>query len=185
MAAQHTTYLIVDGENIDGVLGSSILGRKPEPSQRPRWQHLLDFAADHWDQPVKGLFFINATKMLPTSFVQALLAIGYQPIPLSGRPDEKVVDIGISRTLAALRDRPGDVLLGTHDADFVGDLTALAGGDRRIGVVGFTEFFSQQLREVPGIELLDLEDDARAFDYRLEQRVRVIPLDRFDPLRFL
>ncbi|WP_278258020.1 hypothetical protein [Nocardioides convexus] len=34
------------------------------------------------------------------SFVQALMAIGYRPIPLSGGPGQKVVDIAIQRTLA-------------------------------------------------------------------------------------
>ena len=50
--------------------------------------------------------------------MQALVALGYRPVPLSGRPDEKVVDIGIQRTLDAIRDRRGDVILASHDSDF-------------------------------------------------------------------
>ena len=29
--AQRTTYLLIDGENIDATLGTSILGRRPHP----------------------------------------------------------------------------------------------------------------------------------------------------------
>jgi uncharacterized protein len=177
------TYLLVDGENIDGALGG-ILGHKPEPGQRPRWQQLLDFAKREWQQPVRGLFFINASRGLHAPFVQALMAIGFRPIPLAGRNDEKVVDIGIQRTLDAIRARRGDVLLASHDADFVTDMEALTDGERRVGVVAFTELISQQLREVSGLEIFDLEDDVHAFETELP-RVKIIPLDRFDPNRFL
>lgn len=178
------TYLLVDGENIDRTLGG-ILDRKPDPSDRPRWQQLVEFARRQWQRPVRALFFINATRGLHAPFVQALMALGYRPIPLTGAADEKVVDIAIQRTLHALADREGDVLLASHDADFVAEMTALAASDdRRVGVVGFSELVSQALRDVPGIEIFDLETDADAFDVELP-RVRVIPLDRFDPTKFL
>ena len=81
---------------------------------------------------MKGLFFLNASSgQLPLTFVQALLALDYRPIPLSGAPGEKVVDIGIQRTLDALADRPGDVLLASHDGDFLPQISrcsAAAGG---------------------------------------------------------
>jgi uncharacterized protein len=183
MAPPELTYLLVDGENIDGALGG-ILGHKPDPGQRPRWQQLVEFAAQRWQRPVRALFFINATRGLHAPFVQALMAMDYRPIPLAGRGDEKVVDIGIQRTLDALRDRPGNVLLASHDADFVPHMTALAGGARRIGVVAFSELVSQSLREVAGLEIFDLEGDADVFEFELP-RVRIIPLDEFDPTRFL
>ena len=44
-----TTYVLVDGENIDATLGSSILSRRPHPEERPRWERLLQFATDEWD----------------------------------------------------------------------------------------------------------------------------------------
>jgi uncharacterized protein len=145
---------------------------------------LLDFAKREWQQPVRGLFFINASRGLHAPFVQALMAIGFRPIPLAGRNDEKVVDIGIQRRLDAIRARRGDVLLASHDADFVTDMEALTDGERRVGVVAFTELISQQLREVSGLEIFDLEDDVHAFETELS-RVKIIPLDRFDPNRFL
>ena len=104
-----TTYVLIDGENIDATLGTSILGRRPRPEERPRWERLLQFARERWDQPAQGLFFLAANSELPMTFVQALLAIGYRPIPLSGGPGEKVVDIAIQLTLVELRRREADV----------------------------------------------------------------------------
>ena len=183
MAESTLTYLIVDGENIDGVLGG-ILNHKPEPRQRPRWLQLVDFAEKQWSQPVRALFFINGTHGIPGPFAQALIAMGYQPIPLSGHADEKVVDIGIQRTLAAISERHGDVLLASHDADFVDGMSAVAAAGRRVGVIAFSELISHALLDVPGIEVFDLETTVGAFEVDLP-RLRVIPLDEFDPVRFL
>ncbi|RNM11482.1 NYN domain-containing protein [Nocardioides pocheonensis] len=183
--AAGTTYVLVDGENIDATLGGSILGRRPRPEERPRWERLLQFAAERWDQPTTGLFFLAANNELPMAFVQALLAIGYRPIPLSGAPGEKVVDIAIQRTLAELRSRKGDVLLVSNDGDFVEQVEDLLDG-RRVGVVGFAEFRNQGFLELAGqgLEFFDLEYDVRSFNERLP-RVRIIPIDEFDPAQFL
>ncbi len=183
-----TTYVLVDGENIDATLGSAILNGRPTPEQRPRWERILDFAQRTWDQPVKGLFFLNASSgTMPMSFVQALMAIGFQPIPLAGESYEKVVDIGIQRTLAALVDRPGDVLLASHDGDFAADVERLLDdADRRVGLLAFREFTSSGLTQLAerGLTLFDLEGDVRAFNVQLP-RLRIIPLTEFDPLRYL
>lgn len=180
-----TTYVLVDGENIDATLGSSILNGRPTPDQRPRWERVLEFAQRTWGQPAKGLFFLNATSgTLPMSFVQALLALGYQPIPLAG--EGKVVDIGIKRTLDALRDREGDVLLASHDGDFAPEIEALLGGERRVGILAFREFTSGSLAHLSeqGLQAFDLEHDVKAFNVQLP-RLRIIPLDEFDPLQYL
>jgi len=181
------TYLLVDGENIDATLGQSVLGRRPNPEERPRWERVRDFATDVWGQPVKGLFFLNASSgSLPMTFVQALLALEYRPIPLAGAPGEKVVDIGIQRTLDALETRPGDVLLASHDGDFLPHIGKLLGGQRRVGVMGFREFFNSGFTSLTasGLELFDLEDQIGAFTSMLP-RVRVIPIESFDPVVFL
>lgn len=182
---ERSTYVLVDGENIDATLGTSILSRRPHPTERPRWERLLKHLERAWEQPVKGLFFLAAHGELPMGFVQALLSIGYRPIPLSGGPDEKVVDIAISRTLEALKDRDADVVLASHDRDFVETLTPLVDG-RRVGIVGFEEFLSGSLRELfeRGVEFFDLEDHVEAFNERLP-RLRIIPIDQFDPNEFL
>ena len=120
------TYLLVDGENLDTTLGTGILKHKPAPEERPRWERVVTFAAERWDQPVTALFFINASNgSMPMPFIQALLAMDIRPIPLSGPPSVEVVDEGIQRTLEAIAGRDGDVMLGSHDADFLPQLRTL------------------------------------------------------------
>jgi uncharacterized protein len=184
---ERTTYLLVDGENIDATLGTAILRHRPAPDERPRWDRVLEFAARTWGQPARGLFFLAANNELPGSFVQALLAMDYRPVPLSGAADVKVVDVAIQRTLEALLDRDADVLLVSHDADFVEQVTALVDdGHRRVGIIAFDEFRSQAYTPLfeRGLDRFDLEFDVRAFRSPLP-RVRIIPIEEFDPLQFL
>jgi uncharacterized protein len=183
--ASRTTYVLVDGENIDATLGVSILGRRPRPEERPRWERVLQFAEERWQQPANGLFFLAANNELPMSFVQALLAIGFRPVPLSGDPGEKVVDIAIQRTLVELGRREADVMLVSNDGDFVDQVEDLLDG-RRVGVSGFLEFRSSTFAQLAdqGLEFFDLEYDVKAFNERLP-RVRIIPIDEFDPVQFL
>ena len=115
--------------------------------------------------------------------MQALLAMDYRPVPLSGRADQKVVDIGIQRTLDALVDRDADVFLCSHDGDFVA-----ADARRCSAAAPGRAHRAARVRQhaVPalGVPIHDLEDDVRAFKVPLP-RVRVIPLDEFDPEYFL
>lgn len=182
-----TTYLVVDGENIDATLGMSVLNRRPNPDERPRWERVREFAEAQWAQPVKALFFLNATSgHVPMPFVSALLAMQYRPIPLAGEPGQKVVDIAVQRTLEALDSRAGDVMLASHDGDFHPQVAALLGGGRRVALLGFKEFVNLRFTELEekGLQVFDLEDDVRCFTGVLP-RVRVIPIDEFDPVRFL
>jgi uncharacterized protein len=187
-SAPAETFLLVDGENIDATLGGSLLGRRPAPEERPRWDRVRDHARAVWEQPVRGLFYLNASGSVPMAFVQALTALDFRPVLLSGPSDVKVVDVAIQRTLEALAEREtGDVLLASHDGDFapqVADL--LAGGGRRVGVIGFRELMSNALADLDaeGLQLFDLEDDIGAFTVALP-RVRVIPIERFDPWTLL
>ncbi len=179
-----TTYVLVDGENIDATLGASILQRRPRPEERPRWDRVLDFARDAFGQPAVGLFFLAANNELPMSFVQALLALDYRPIPLSGGAHDKVVDIAIQRTLAELTSRDtADVVLISNDGDFVPQVADLLDG-RRVAVAGFVEFRNSAFGAMDGLEFFDLEYDVHAFRERLP-RVRIIPIDEFDPADFL
>jgi len=187
-AAGRVTYLVIDGENLDATLGISLLGHRPAPDERPRWERVLEFAQRVWDQPVKGLFFLNASSgTLPLSFVQALIAIGLRPVPLSGPTGMKVVDVGIQRMLEAIAQQDADVVLGSHDGDFLPQVTALLGAEgRRVAMLGFTEFLNAgyvPLKE-SGLEVFDLESDARAFN-KVLPRVRIIEIDAFDPAAYL
>jgi putative heme uptake system protein len=187
-SARAETFLLVDGENIDATLGGSLLGRRPAPDERPRWDRVRDHARSTWGQPVRGLFFLNGSDHLPMAFVQALAALEYRPVLLSGPSSVKVVDVAIQRTLQALVERGhGDVLLASHDGDFAPHVAALlADGDRRVGLIGFRELVSSALSELTasGLELFDLEDDVGAFTVALP-RIRVIPIERFDPWSLL
>lgn len=187
-SARTETFLLVDGENIDATLGGSLLGRRPSPEERPRWDRVRDYARAVWDQPVRPLFFLNGSGQVPMPFVQALDALDFKPVLLSGPADVKVVDVAIQRTLEALADRgTGDVLLASHDGDFAPQVEALltAGeGTRRVGVLGFRELVSSALRELDGLEIYDLEDDVGAFTVPLP-RIKVIPIERFDPWTLL
>jgi uncharacterized protein len=187
--APRETILLVDGENIDATLGGSLLGRRPAPEERPRWDRVREYARAVWEQPVRGLFFLNASGQIPMAFVQALTALDFRPVLLSGPSDVKVVDVAILRTLEALAERGhGDVLLASHDGDFAPAVAALLDSDdgRRVGVVGFRELVSTALADLgaDGLELYDLEDDVGAFTVALP-RIRVIPIERFDPWTLL
>jgi uncharacterized protein len=184
MSPDRRTVVLVDGENIDATLGNSVLGRKPEPAERPRWERLVDFARRLWGQDVTALFFLNATNgHLPWPIISALQNVGFRPVPLAGASDEKVVDIGIQRTLDALLERRADVLLCSHDRDFVEQVQRLTESRHRVGIVGFPELVSGAYGGLD-VTLYDLETDVRAFNQTLP-RVRVIPLDEFDPDAFL
>ncbi|MGB7983322.1 MAG: NYN domain-containing protein [Candidatus Nanopelagicales bacterium] len=185
MADGGRTYLLVDGENIDATLGGDILGHRPSQEERPRWGRLLTFIEQRWGQSVTGLFFLAVKGELPVPFVQALVALGFRPVPLSGPAQAKVVDIAIKRTLEALVDLPGDVVLASHDGDFLPELEKVLDG-RRVATVGFPEFRNRGFAALAdrGVEFWDLEHDVAAFNIPLP-RVRVIPIEEFDPLDFL
>jgi putative heme uptake system protein len=180
------TVLLVDGENIDATLGGGVLGRRPAPEERPRWDRVRDYARAVWDQPVRGLFFLNVSGNVPMPFVQALTALDYRAVLLSGPADVKVVDVAIQRTLDALAERGyGDTLLASHDGDFAAHVEVLAKQPRRrVGLFGFREMMSAALIEIAGVEFFDLEDDVGAFTVSLP-RIRVIPIESFDPWTLL
>lgn len=187
VASGPVTYLLLDGENLDATLGNQLLGRRPEPAERPRWERVLEFVQQRWERPVKALFFINASSgHLPTGFVQALVSMGFRPVPLSGPASMKVVDVGIQRMLEAIAERTDDVVLGSHDGDFYPQIRALVDGMRRVGLLAFPEFVSSQYSDLfhEGLEVFDLEGDAAAFNQVLP-RVRIIDIEAFDPADFL
>lgn len=184
---EETTYLLVDGENIDATLGLSVLGRRPDPDERPRWDRVRDYVSETFPGQTKGLFFLNASAHMPMTFVQALLAMNYQPIPLASERDEKVVDVGIQRTLEAIdKQEYGNVVLVSHDGDFEPQLRSLLRNDHDVTVVGFEEFLSGELRtlEESGLKIVDLEREIHAFNAPLP-RIGAIQLSEFVPEDFI
>ena len=182
------TYVLVDGENVDWAIGE-MLGRKPQPEERPRWDRVKTFAESEFGGPLRSLFFLAAPDgEFSMPFTQALLAMDFRPVPLRG--EGKVVDIAISRTLEALAKRPGDIMLLSHDGDFAPELSTLLQSDpnRRVGLLCFPERASTALRALTdqGLRLFDLEIQAKVFHPHVRlQRLRAVPIDEFDPEDFL
>jgi uncharacterized protein len=76
-------------------------------------------------------------------------------------------------------------MLVSHDGDFLPQLEGLLDG-RRVGLVAFEEFRNAGFLRLVGrgLEFFDLEYDVKAFTVRLP-RVRIIPIDEFNPADFL
>ena len=104
------------------------------------------------------------------------------------RPGEKVVDIAIQRTLVALRDREDDVLLVSNDGDFVEagrrPGSTAGRGRRGSGSSSSATARSSPLRGARAGDRSTSSTTCRAFNERLP-RVRIIPIDEFDPAQFL
>ncbi|WP_126416244.1 NYN domain-containing protein [Trueperella bialowiezensis] len=194
-------YLLIDGENIDATLGVNILKRAPHPEERPRWDRVLNYnpwargdssdgSDSQQDTPAPvGLFFMNASQRTAMTFVQALLAIGWQPILLtSDDPNIKIVDAGIQKTLTAIgTHRPGaDIIIASHDADYLPYVSDLLAAGHRVAIMCFREYLSVQLAELEdrGLQIIDLEYDVGAFNQTLN-RIYPIEIDEFDPLPYL
>ncbi|WP_200829153.1 nuclease [Arcanobacterium ihumii] len=136
-----------------------------------------------------GLFFLNASQRTAMTFVQALLAIGWTPVLLtSDNPELKIVDMGIQRTLEAIaKDRPGaDVVLASHDVDYLPQIENLLDSGHRVAIICFREYLATSLADLEerGLEIIDLEYDVQAFNVPLS-RVSPIEIGDFDPYQFI
>lgn len=195
-----STYILVDGENIDATLGTCILKHQPRPEERPRWDRVLNYEVFDTDvesdpenedpeDPTRGLFYLNASFHVASNFIQALLAIGWRPILLTSEdPEIKIVDVGIQKTLEAIiKDRPGaNVVLASHDADFIPQIRDLLDAGHEVAVMCFREFLSIQLAQLEerGLVIIDLEHDVNAFNVPL-QRLAPVDIAAFDPYQYI
>ncbi len=186
------SYVLIDAENIDWAV-SNVVGRKPEPQDRVQFDRLVAFCEGRFPNPVRCIVVLNARgEQLPDmmiGFVRALKTAGCEVALLHGRPEQKVVDMGILKLLEAIRQqRPGAaVVLASHDgSDFAAALRPLLEEKRKVTLLGLREYVSQRFREfVPaGLEILDLEMDAKVFQRPLP-RLLPIRVDEFDPSPFL
>jgi uncharacterized protein len=183
--------VLIDAENIDWAV-SHIVGRKPEPLDRVQFDKLVAFCESRFTLPVKCIVALNVKgDVVPDSmlgFIKALRAASCDVVPLYGRSDQKVVDLAILKLLAAIAERPSNVVLASHDGgDFASALRPLLDTPgRQVAVLGFREYFSQRFRELQGLglQMLDLELDAQVFARRLP-RLFPIKIDEFDATAFL
>lgn len=185
-APTRPVFILVDGENVDGAL-KEILRHKPTSPERPRWDRVISYVRERWGSDLRALFFIRAHNLtFPNAFVQMLASNRFRPILLRGSLDVKVVDIAIQRTLDSITGLEGDVVLLSHDVDFLPNLHPLISQTRRVAIVAFPELLSAGYIELmqQGLEVIDLESDVKAFDAPLN-RTRVIDIDDFDPTQFL
>ena len=175
-------FLLVDGENMDWILGD-ILGHAPGADDRIRWDPVLHFAEKLWGgSRVKPMFFMNlrAGASAPWPFIRAVKQIGYRPVLLTGGEGQKVVDIGIQKTLDAITKRAGNVLLMSHDQDFCASLQKMVGDKRKLGMLVFPENLGKDYRDIAGLEVFDVEHDAHAIPNGPLQRLTATPIDNFD-----
>lgn len=186
------TYVLIDAENVDWAV-SNVVGRKPDPLDRVQFDRLVAFCEDHFPKPVRCVVVLNARgEQLPDvmiGFVRALKTAGCDVALLHGRPDQKVVDLGILKLLESIRtQRPkAAVALASHDGtDFADALRLLLEEKRQVALLGLREYMSQRFRDlVPaGLEIIDLEMNARVFQRPLP-RLLPVRVDEFDPTLFL
>ncbi|QDE71528.1 MULTISPECIES: NYN domain-containing protein [Myxococcus] len=186
------SYVLIDAENIDWAV-SNVVGRKPESQDRVQFDRLVSFCETNFPAPVRCVVVLNARgEQLPDvmiGFVRALKSAGCDVALLYGRPDQKVVDLGILKLLENIRtQRPGAaVVLASHDgADFADALKPMLEEKRQVAVLGLREYVSQRFRElVPsGLKILDLELNAKVFNRPLP-RMLPVNVDEFDPGLFL
>ncbi|WP_164017453.1 NYN domain-containing protein [Pyxidicoccus trucidator] len=186
------SYVLIDAENIDWAV-SNVLGRKPESMDRVQFDRLVAFCETNFPAPVRCVVVLNARgEQLPDvmiGFVRALKSAGCEVALLYGRPDQKVVDLGILKLLEnILTQRPkAAVVLASHDgADFADALKPMLEEKRQVAVLGLREYVSQRFRDlVPsGLKILDLELNARVFQRPLP-RMLPVNVDEFEPMLFL
>lgn len=187
--SQNTHYMLIDGANIDGVLGQ-ILGRQPTGRERPRWDHVMRFSVDSLPMDKRKAHFFIATdgEQIPqklSPFIETLKQCGIKPWLLTREGNRQVVDEAINKVLARMRERgdESNILLLSHDSDYVNELKKIREMDseRVIAILGFPEYMSNDFDEVEGLRKYDLEHDVTDGFIHDLPRIRVITIDAFEP----
>ena len=186
-AAGRPCYLLVDGNNIDQVLGE-ILGGKPTAETRPDWRRVMEYVEGQAEGRVRADFAHIAPGH--AGFRHAITEMGYKSRPV--RFDESVtnrpvVEQFVCRMLSANalrgdaeRDRPAwDIFVVGHSRELFDALARIPQSDQRIAVLGLPEHMPFA-EDYPGIEQLDMERETGAFSRPLPRDMG-INVDVFDP----
>ena len=186
---RNTHYVLIDGANIDGVLGQ-ILGRQPESEERPRWDNVMKFSAESLSPDGRRAHFLIAVdgEKVPSKidqFISFLVYHGIRPWLLKREGARQVVDEAINKVLARMLDCSNDsnILLLSHDGGFADTLKEIRKQDpeRVIAVLGFPEYMSSKFDEIEGIRKYDLERDVQGGFTRQLPRIVPIAIDDWNP----
>lgn len=175
------SQLFIDGPNIDANLGMHVLGHKPGPAERPRWERFL--AVARLRLGVKEPYFVlNGDRFCDrvAPFYRALKSIGFRvSVP---RSDEGVgalhdpVDCYILERLVVCRDAVSagglsGVVLVSHDGGYAPALQHILTAGGAVYIVGFREWIAPELiaLRARGARILDLERNFDCFDCRLDR----------------
>ncbi len=180
-------YLLVDGNNIDQVLGE-ILGSKPTAETRPDWRRVMEYVEGQAEGRVRADFAHIAPGH--AGFRHAITEMGYKSRPVrfddsvTNRP---VVEQFVCRMLSANalrgdadRELPAwDIFVVGHSRELFDALARIPQTDQRIAVLGLPEHMPFA-EDYPGIEQLDMERETGAFARPLPRDMG-INVDVFDP----
>lgn len=180
-------YLLVDGNNIDQVLGE-ILGGKPTAETRPDWLRVLQYVEGQAEGRVRADFAHIAPGH--AGFRHAITEMGYKSRPV--RFDETVTHRPVVEQFVckALTARPllgdaergvpaWDVFVVGHSRELFEALSQIQRTGQRIAVLGLPEHMPFE-EDYPGIEQLDIEKETGAFSRPLPRDMG-INVDMFDP----
>ena len=172
------TLLVWDAPNIDMGLGT-LLGAKPGPAQRPRFDAIGRWALARAAEPeaVEACVFANVALgagEYARPWVEALRSFGYRVfVKPKLSPDDDVDDAMLDHIAARHgAGRLRDLVVASADGrNFREPLEALADAGVEVTVLGFSEFTGFALASAK-LNFVDLEDVPGAFSVELP-RVRL------------
>jgi uncharacterized protein len=157
-----------------------VLGRKPNSSEWPRWNRVLDNIEHYYHMGFDAHYVLNGNGIGDRDwpFCRCLRQFRYWPDAPKGFPPGSggdPVDDFIRREIDRLSLKicggPNHVVVVAHDGGYAPHLRHLLDGGGRVTIVGFREKLAKELidLETRGGEFLDIEHDLGAFDYRLDR----------------
>lgn len=170
--SSHKSFLVIDGPNVDAVLGHSILGRCPCSGERPRWDRLHSECCKLFG-PLDARFYLNGNKFdfKRCPFYRFLRQSGYR---VDTPRNEEVSDPVDAAIINFVTDLPNEshVILLSHDGGYSRCLEELLRRGVSVTIVGFIEWMKNSLTSLKplGACYLDLQRDLCCFDVTLPMR---------------
>lgn len=189
--------VLIDVENVDGVLGHLIGDKNLSRDTRPDYSRARDFFLDRAGQgELTVIAFLQAfdhnagfARYLRRALGFEVVELKPEAVPKNPNRRRSVVDEAIISVLRKLRDRHCDVIVVSNDGDYFRHLADLRDhgidDERRFTVIGFVDMMSGKYVVADWIETLDLVDDVRAFRNPPPRLFKPMSVDEFDPGRLL